>query len=295
MHPIVVDRMRRGGVHPLGEVHGFGSVEMRAVAAGLVSEARRSLKGQLRDLLGEHRIAMLRRWRDQARLHAERRSLILAPTDPRHVEVLHDPRFRASVREVRHLTTSDTAQLANLWQLCQASDPGGVIVEVGVYKGGTALHLSNARPEAELFLCDTFQGFRGLPLDPTLDDREFEWRQTHGAGPFEDASAEAVAGLFAARGRRATVLRGRFPGSDERGAIGNVSFAHVDVTIYDSCRNTLEYLAARSRAGAIWVIDSYQRTTRGVTRAADEFAAAHRDWMLIPLYPGQAALVRQRS
>jgi hypothetical protein len=228
-------------------------------------------------------------WR-RMRLARARRGLILKPTNPAFLDVLLDPAFRASVAEVAPLTPADTAILAQLWQLCRISDPDGSIVEVGAYRGGTALHLSNARPEAEIVVCDTFAGFGALPMDPVLDRREAEWRARHGSGPFEDTSAEAVRALFRARRRRATVIEGRFPQSDAEGRVRNVAFAHVDVTLFESCRSTLEYLRPRSRVSAIWVVDSYRRRTDGVDRAADGFVAAHPDWLLFPVYPGQAVV-----
>jgi hypothetical protein len=236
--------------------------------------------------------ALARRYRD-LQLHRARRALILKPTDPRYLDVLADPAFQASVAEVRDLTRSDTARLANLWQLCRISPPGNLI-EVGAYRGGTALHLSNARPTAEIVVCDTFVGFRSLPMDPVLDRREAVWRAAHGSGPFEDTSAEAVRARFRAKGRRATIIEGRFPRSDTAGHVRNAAFAHIDVTLFESCRATLDYLAPRSRPSAIWVIDSYKRQTDGVTRAADEFVATHCDWVLFPVYPGQAVVFNRR-
>jgi hypothetical protein len=240
------------------------------------------------------RDAAKRAWR-RIKLESARRRLIQKPTNPAFLDVLLDPDFQASVAEVRHLTPADTAILAQLWQLCRTSDPDGMIVEVGVYRGGTALHLSNARPEAEIVVCDTFEGFRSLPMDPLLDRREVDWRARHGSGPFEDTSAEAVRELFRAKGRRATIIEGRFPQSDTDGRVRNVAFAHVDVTLFESCRGTLDYLAPRSRPSAIWVVDSYRRRTEGVDRAADSFVAENRDWVLLPIYPGQGVLLNRAS
>jgi hypothetical protein len=224
------------------------------------------------------------------RLNRTRRRLIAKPTNPNFLDVLHDPAFQASVAEAHDLTLADTAIFANLWQLCRIADPDGTIIEIGTYKGGTALHLSNCRPTAPIIVCDTFEGYRALPMDPRFDRREADWRAAHGSGPFEDTSAEAVQARFDAKGRRATLLKGIFPASDARGVVSDIAFAHVDVTLYRSCKETLEYLAPRSRPGAVWVIDSYNRSTEGVNRAAGEFVAEHRDWLLFPLYPGQAVM-----
>jgi hypothetical protein len=236
-------------------------------------------------------------WREQVKhlyrrvtLGRGRRRLIQKPTNPAFIDVLLDPAFRASVDEVQHLTPADTAILAQLWQLCRISDRDGIIVEVGAYKGGTALHLSNARPETEIIVCDTFEGFRSLPMEPLLDRREADWRARHGSGPFEDTSAAAVHERFRAKGRRVTIIKGRFPQSDTEERVRNIGFAHVDVTLFESCRATLDYLAPRSRPGAIWVIDSYKRQTDGVDHAVEAFVAENSDWLLFPVYPGQAVL-----
>jgi hypothetical protein len=236
----------------------------------------------------------VRRLYRRIKLEHSRRHLIGKATDPRFVDVLLDPAFQASVAEVSELTLADTAILANLWQLCRASDPDGIIVEVGAYRGGTALHLSNARPESEIVVCDTFEGYASLPMDRDLDRRETEWRGAHGSGPFEDTSAETVRSLFRAHGRRATVIEGRFPQSDVEGRVREVAFAHVDVTLFESCRATLAYLAARSRPAAVWVVDSYRRRTDGVDHATDSFIAEHEDWAVFPVYPGLAVLFNRR-
>jgi Macrocin-O-methyltransferase (TylF) len=225
-------------------------------------------------------------WR---RLTARRR-LVLKPTDPHYLEVLEDPLFQRSVAETRFLTASDTARLANLWQLCRMSRQEGTIVEVGAYRGGTALHLSNCRPGSRIFVCDTFDGYVSLPLETTLDRREVSWREENAdGGPFQDVNAEAVASLFRAKGRDAVVLKGRFPASDEAGQIQDVIFAHVDVVLYQSCRDALEYLRPRALASAIFVVNDYRRNT-GIARAVGEFVAQHEEWMAFPLYPGQGML-----
>ena len=94
---------------------------------------------------------------------------IIKPIDPAHVEVLAEPAFQSSVREVADLTMLDTARLANLWRLCKLTNPRGNILEVGSYKGGGALHLSNCCPDRKVVVCDSFQGFE--TLNSTLDKK----------------------------------------------------------------------------------------------------------------------------
>lgn len=246
-------------------------------------------------VLGETGAQRLRRHYQAARILARRRRLITKPTDPRYIDILHDQEFQASVAEIRDLTAFDTARLANLWQLCRMTDENGQIVEVGVYKGGTSRHLSNCRPRSTLFACDTFSGYGALPLDQALDQREAEWRlRNSDNGPFDDASPQAVARLLRQNGRNTIVLPGRFPQSDSEGRIGNVSFAHIDVVLYQSCRDALEYLANRATDAAIFVVNDYRRQTSGVDRAVAEFARTRGNWVIVPAYPGQGMLFSHR-
>src|SRR5271157_1541926 len=92
---------------------------------------------------------------------------IIKPIDPSNVEVLGDPAFQASVREVEDLTLLDTARLANLWILCKVTDPKGSMLEIGSYRGGGALHLSNSCPDRMIIACDSFRSFE--TVHPTLD------------------------------------------------------------------------------------------------------------------------------
>src|SRR5687767_7758555 len=50
---------------------------------------------------------------------------ILRPIFPDNVEILADPRFADSCREIKGLTLLDTPRLANLWTLCQMCDSQG--------------------------------------------------------------------------------------------------------------------------------------------------------------------------
>src|ERR1700685_871923 len=76
-----------------------------------------------------------------------RNTRITKHIDESYLEVLDDPAFRASIEEVKNITLLDTARLANLWQLCRMSNPDGALIEIGSYKGGGAVHISNSCPE----------------------------------------------------------------------------------------------------------------------------------------------------
>lgn len=202
--------------------------------------------------------------------------------DASYVEVLEDAAFRASIAEVRTLTLLDVPRLANLWALCRMTNPVGAILEVGCYRGGGALHLSNSAPDRRLVVCDSFEGFRSL--DPNLD---------HVFTPdmFLDTSREAVEGLFTRKNRRVEVLAGYFPESCFQVELEPVSFVHLDVDTYQATSSSLDYLSGVMADRSLIVSDDYNRHADGVNRAIDEFVNDHDEWTVLPIFPSQALLV----
>jgi O-methyltransferase len=215
-----------------------------------------------------------------------RDSKIKKSMDESYLEVLDDPAFQASVDEVKNNTLLDTARLANLWQLCRMSNPSGSLVEIGSYKGGGALHISNSCPARTIFVCDTFEGFGNLPMDPSLDHLFARER-------FRDTSFELVKTLWNHKQRDVRWVRGYFPESAAGIDIANVSFAHVDLDIYESTVKTLDYLRPRLMDRAIVVFDDYLRGADGVVKAAREFSEIHPEWATFPIFPGQGLMIHR--
>lgn len=140
-----------------------------------------------------------------------------------------------------------------LRELAAASPPGS-LVEVGVYKGGSAAELYAVAQEQgrALFLFDTFEG---MPLAGPLD--------THKVGDFADTSAEAVAALFP----NATVCVGVFP--QTLGQTGAVAFVHADADQYESTHDICLALGPRMVPGGAMLFDDY--CLPGCAAAVHEF------------------------
>lgn len=215
-----------------------------------------------------------------------RNSKITKSMDESYLEVLNDPAFQASVNEVKSITLLDTARLANLWQLCRMSNPTGSLIEIGSYKGGGALHISNSCPARTIFVCDTFEGFGDLPMDPKLDHLFARER-------FRDTSFELVKSHWTDKGRDVRWVRGYFPESAADIDIVNISFAHIDLDIYESTVNALKYLRPRLIDRSIVVFDDYLRGADGVVKAAREFSGAHPEWVTFPIFPGQGLMIHR--
>jgi cephalosporin hydroxylase len=130
--------------------------------------------------------------------------------------------------------------------------PPGVLVEVGVYRGGSAFCLAQlGRP---LFLYDTFEG---LPYQGAQDGNP--------TGRFADTSVEEVQALVP----DATIIKGLFP--DSLVPMPPVSFVHCDVDQYQSTRAVLERLPPLMVPGGIILVDDYGvADCEGATQAVQE-------------------------
>jgi len=127
---------------------------------------------------------------------------------------------------------------------CARETPrGGCFVEVGVYQGGSAMHLHALALEQgrTLFLYDTFEG---MPYHEAGLD-------SHPLGDFANTSIDRVRKLCPS----ALITKGVFPGS----AIGMppIAFAHVDVDNYRCVLESGQYLFEHVMpGGVIWFDDS---------------------------------------
>jgi hypothetical protein len=213
---------------------------------------------------------------------------IQIPTEPGPTEILWDNDFQASVREVRLLTLLDTARLANLWQLCRMANPNGAIIEIGSYRGGSALHLSNSCPDRPIFVCDTFEGFGSLHIDPELD-------QLFDRADYAKNDFEFVKSTWKGKDttRKVTWLRGYFPQSAEGISLPRFSFAHIDVDIYQSTVDTLFFLRPHFLDRSIILFDDYLAGADGLMKAVREFERTFPDWRSFPMYPGQGLMVHE--
>ena len=205
------------------------------------------------------------------------------PIDPHGVEVLADPEFQASCRHVAPYTFLDTPRLANLWQLARLTDPAGALCEIGSYRGGGALHLSNACPNRRIYICESFAQSFGR-LHPDLDT-------SFTSELFKDNTRATVEALF--QGRDYRILDGFFPESCRASGVELplLSFVHLDVDVYEATRDSLEYLRTHMLPRSLIVLDDFHRKAKGVMRAVSEFNARHPDWKGFPLFPGQGVLI----
>jgi O-methyltransferase len=218
------------------------------------------------------------------RLAKNREKLMIPVIEAESVEILFDPEFQSSVAQVKDLCCLDIARLANVWNLARLAGPG-IFLEVGTYKGGTALHICNAIENRGVdFYC--FDPFEKGGFEKICDqDKCFS------PSDFTDTRYEDVVKLLSCKSN-IKVIQGFFPSAAENINLHNIAFCHLDVDVYEATKNSLEYLAPRLAPHGLIVLDDMGLCeTPGVKKAVAEFLAAHPSFLLIPLFPAHAVLL----
>ncbi len=175
-----------------------------------------------------------------------------------------------------------------LWSLARhASSMAGDFLELGVYRGGTAMLLRQALEHEsvtgskKLRLFDTFTGM------PQTDST----RDLHHAGDFSDTSLDAVKALVGVV-PYVEYYPGAIPQVFATVPETAIALAHVDVDIYRSVLDSCEFVYPRLVHGGVIVFDDYGfPSCPGARRAVDEFFAAKPEVPLV-LPTGQAVVVR---
>jgi hypothetical protein len=188
---------------------------------------------------------------------------------------------RGVYRDARALT--GMRDLHNLYRLVeQTRDLPGDLAEVGVYRGGSARVICEAKGGRPLHLFDTFMGIPDA--DPTID--------RHQRGDFADTSLEGVrAYLRAFDGLH--FHPGTFPESgralEDQGT--TFSFVNLDVDVYESTLSALRFFMPRMTPGGILVSHDYRSIScRGVRRAFDEFFRDRHE-LVLELWDTQSMVV----
>jgi len=156
----------------------------------------------------------------------------------------------------------DQERIEALKEYCKlANEMEGDIVEVGVYKGGSANILCLHSPQKHVFLFDTFIG---LPPTKPIDE--------HKEGDFSDTSiAEVMETLKPSENY--SIHQGVFPRQGTEHTAGRkFCLVHLDVDIFDSVMECLEYFYPRMVPGGMIVIDDYNAPMCvGARLAVDKF------------------------
>lgn len=143
----------------------------------------------------------------------------------------------------------------------QTAKVPGDIAEVGVYQGGSAKLICEAKGTRHLHLFDTFEGLP--PQQRDIDAAHFS------KGNY--ACALKTVRQYLKSYREVSFYKGLFPDSAGPVSDRKFSFVHLDVDLYESTRDSLKFFYSRMSAGG--VIVSHDYFWPGVKAAFDEFFA----------------------
>jgi O-methyltransferase len=198
--------------------------------------------------------------------------------DIRHAEVspggtyspwLSDTEFQLVFDAIRGSTLVDRYRCYELWQLVAeaAKLPEGEIIEVGVWRGGTGALIAKRRQllglQSVVYLCDTF---RGVVKAGDLDAQ-------YKGGEHSDTSKGTVLTLCSdLKLEGVQILEGIFPEDTGRQVSDRVfRLCHIDVDVYQSARDIVEWIWPRLVSGGIIVYDDYGTySCSGITQFVNE-------------------------
>jgi len=185
----------------------------------------------------------------------------------RYAPWINDEIFKFIYSNIKDYSLLDLYRLYNLYSLGkQAQKVSGCFLEVGVANGGSGSMLSYIAKEQNkvCYLADTWEGVvKSSEKDTTYIGKEFKY-----------AEVETVNHLLSSLStfENTKLLKGIFPDDTSAEIKENISFAHIDVDTYGSCKDTADWLIPKLSVGAIVVFDDYGfMGLEGVTRYCNEF------------------------
>jgi O-methyltransferase len=200
-----------------------------------------------------------------------------------------DTDFQAAFGQIRDHTLVDHFRCYELWQLVeQTAHLKGDILEVGVWRGGTGCLMARRAQmlgsSARVVLCDTFTGV----VKAGAKDGAYR------GGEHADTSLDTVRALAGVMGlSNVEMLTGIFP--EQTGAhVADRQFAlcHIDVDVYQSGLDVLEWVWPRMPVGGVVVYDDYGfPTCSGITRLVNE-RYVHEDGVTLHNLNGHAIVIK---
>ena len=179
-----------------------------------------------------------------------------------------DNDFDSVYETIRDNTLVDKYRCFELWQLIKESSKlEGAIIEIGVWRGGTGCLIAKQAEicdiKSTVYLCDTFTGV----VKAGENDSQYK------GGEHADTSKNIVEALMIKLHlTNVKILKGIFPDeTQELVKDDKFSFCHIDVDVYKSARDIVEWIWQKMPVGGIIVFDDYGFTgCDGVTKFVNE-------------------------
>ena len=194
----------------------------------------------------------------------------LITTNANYAPWLLDAAFQDTYTRIKNNTLVDIYRCYELWQLTEDIhfiDPAASFIEVGVWKGGTAgiigKKLALLNSHSTFYLADTFSG-----VVKASDKDAF-----YIGGEHADTTVETVESLMNSTYSNYKILKGIFPNDTAAMIAADEKFGlcHIDVDVYQSAKDVVDWIWDRLIIGGVIVFDDYGfHTTTGITRYVNE-------------------------
>jgi O-methyltransferase len=204
-----------------------------------------------------------------------------------------DAEFMNIYTAIKSNTLVDIYRCYELWQLVHkmnSLDPKAAILEVGVWRGGTAgimsQRLALLRSNATIYLADTFTGVAKAGSNDSF----------YSGGEHSDTSQQIVEDLLKNKSRypHYKILKGIFPDDTAHEISSSEQFGicHIDVDVYDSAKDILEWVWEKMIIGGVVVFDDYGfHSCTGVTKLVEGYRA-YPDRQVIHNLNGHAIMIK---
>ena len=199
---------------------------------------------------------------------------------------LDDTDFAAVHESISDCTLVDIYRCYELFALArQIHSVPGDLVEVGVWRGGTAVILAAAAREKPIHLFDTFTG---------VAKADHAYDTLYAGGEHGDADRATVEALFRRMGFECRIHRGVFPDDTLASLPPRVALAHVDVDTYASAKESFTAIWPVVSAGGVMIFDDCGFFgCEGVTQVVNELRTTLDDALFVHNLNGHALLVKK--
>lgn len=175
-------------------------------------------------------------------------------------------KLEAIWNDIEGTTALEFPRIDNLYHVTMMADKlDGEMVECGVFGGGSAYAILSTSGKP----CHLYDSFTGIP-EPTIEDRQRDdFGLYKGAYMHTRKYAEDFLSKFS---DRYIIHEGYFCDTLPKSKEAKYSLVHLDVDLYQSYKDCLEYFVPRMVSGGYIICDEYRfHYLPGATQAIDEY------------------------
>jgi len=185
--------------------------------------------------------------------------------------------FIRLVKSEKNLILEDNESYGLISAVLAVKKLKGDMAEVGVYKGGSAKLIAHYKGKHKLYLFDTFEG---LPQSE-MDFKKGQYKSSFGS--VRD---------YLRRYQDIYIYKGLFPQSGQVIAKNRFSFVHLDLDLYKSTYNSLEFFYPRMVKGGIILSHDYLYSNTKIKKVFDKFFKNKPE--LVMGLPGYQCIITKR-